>query len=318
MARLFQAGGELGHYLAERFEVFTAAGTLAVDTSTKRSGSGSYKLDASANRNHLHRVLGAVAGRTYYLRAYVRFASFPAAETYVVAFSNSTVAATAGSVVGGIKVSSGGVATLDTDAVGALGGTLSLSLNTWYCFEVSAVISGGVVTCNGRIDGNALTAPATFTTGTGPLAISARLVQRDPGQRQRLHRRRRGQRQPERSQRHLAGRGLRTGPAARGRFRCRRELGQGRWQHGYLRQRLPVGRQRAAGRRSTPGKRRSAARQHGRQRDQRSRRRGPVLRRGGHRRRRHDPLHERPRLSCARDGVGGCPRRNPAGGFQSG
>lgn len=168
MARLFHTGAELGH---EHAEGLTLGGTssFAFDTTTKRTGSRSFKFTTSATIYALFNFTGATA-QTYYACAHVLF---PAATGFPTGISGADVLqfATAGSVaLCSLAIQTGGTIKLWNSAVGQIGSdsAVTLTTDTWYRLELVVRVNTGTNddVIEGYLDGAQIGATTTTNLGT--------------------------------------------------------------------------------------------------------------------------------------------------------
>lgn len=156
MARLISCGLEL-QSVTTGVEIDTIVGSPTIDTSVFRSGLASLKVNPTAASHYASWTYRATAqAHNTYVRAYMRFASFPTANSIAVLAIRD---ATNGNNLT-IRVNIAGTIFLNNEQTSTqIGSTSSaLSTNTWYRIEISYVYSTGAATA--AIDG------AVFATGT--------------------------------------------------------------------------------------------------------------------------------------------------------
>lgn len=138
MARIWDSGAELNS-TSTTMEVyadgaFGSGGTIAISSTTKRTGSYSFRTNPAATYGQFnYRFANAAANGPFYFRFYVNIATASSAIGYVLAFWDTTTSEQL-------------TVRLDTarklqvyDSAGTARGNLSaaLSLNTWELIEVS-------------------------------------------------------------------------------------------------------------------------------------------------------------------------------------
>lgn len=179
MARLVTLGAESGAISSEYGSDGVQNGGLfapTIDSTTKRSGSFSFKLDSTASPNTTlgyFSPFSQATNRNYFYRDYVNFAQFPASTIAVLAatFTGPTQIAS-------IRVTSAGVVQLWNEQgtpaqIGSDGPTLSTG--TFYRLELEVRVAtggGAASTAKARVDGTEFAATTTANLGTtGPAGI---------------------------------------------------------------------------------------------------------------------------------------------------
>jgi hypothetical protein len=152
MARLFMAGAETGNAHAEGTTV--ATGTTTFDTTTKRSGTASFKHDslAGAGAQLIYTYTGVIE-QTYFLSCWLYIPSttgYPTTTQIVVQFQGT------GSVsLGNIQLSTTGTLILRrlTTAIGSPSGVLAQ--DTWHRIDLKQKMGVGTVDVfEGRLNGS--------------------------------------------------------------------------------------------------------------------------------------------------------------------
>jgi hypothetical protein len=171
--RLFTSGFEWQAVPAapgmEWSERFTSA--PAIDTTTVRTGAASLRISSLVSgtaKGLIHQLVAASDAGPYYCRAYVRFATFPAAANAFMNLgpsSTRTVTAT---------VTNTGVVQLRDDMTQVGSDSSALSLNTWYRIEMlgqrhAGTPNAGADTVTLLLDGVTV---ATSTTASLSNALS--------------------------------------------------------------------------------------------------------------------------------------------------
>lgn len=127
MSRLAFGGAEWQDTLLDGL---TTNGTVTINTSTPRSGSGDYEFASGAASNLLY-ALSATAGRSYFARIWFRFSANPSVDTEIAAWSSGT------NYQEVVKLTTAG------KIQGTDGSTLTgvLAVDTWHCLEIKLVFT---------------------------------------------------------------------------------------------------------------------------------------------------------------------------------
>lgn len=160
MARLLQSGAEL-QSATSGVEIQSVSGSgLTIDTTTKRSGNASFKFTSNASESRYGEWTWTAA--VVYARMYVRFSAFPTDATgAILQLINGA------NVCGCIAIkTTGKLALYDGNIAGAQRGSDSstLSLNTWYCIELTAN-NGAGTELDARLDGSSFASGAMTYAG---------------------------------------------------------------------------------------------------------------------------------------------------------
>lgn len=146
-----------------------------IDTSTKRTGARSLKIDSSASNFLLYTKITLassekVAGRGYRSRVYIRIPAYPATDSGISALVDT---ADAGFY---IKLKSDGKLQLWAGPIGSLvqigsDSTNSISLDTWHRIELYGLLNSGASDdfCEARLDGPAFAIGSNLTVSTLPV-----------------------------------------------------------------------------------------------------------------------------------------------------
>lgn len=144
MSRLTQIGFELGTTTAG-VEFDSITGSPTVQTSTVRNGTYALQCNVSATTAFItHQYAGTGNTNNTYVRAYIRFASFPTANNISILLVRS---AAAGNNLIIHADSNGGLSVTNEQAASVQVGQKSsgLRLNTWYRVELAYTFSTGAV-----------------------------------------------------------------------------------------------------------------------------------------------------------------------------
>jgi hypothetical protein len=187
MARLGHWGAESGHYHAENLTL--TGTTLTLDTAVKRTGTSSFKFDASA-ANYLVFTFSGVALRTYYFcgHFYIPAASgLPGANANILQLAGSG----GGSIISAWLTTGGKIQAryANTDTQLGSDSAATITTDTWYRIEASYNVNtaaGADDALELRLDGT------TVASGTVAASTSAPgLVQfgwrGDPGTSEVIH-----------------------------------------------------------------------------------------------------------------------------------
>lgn len=160
MARLLQSGAEM-QSATSGVEIQSVSGSgLTIDTTTKRSGAASFKFTSSASESRYGEWTWTAA--VVYARMYVRFSAFPTDATgAILQLINGA------NVCGCIAIkTTGKLALYDGNIAGTQRGSDSstLSLNTWYCIELTAN-NGAGTELDARLDGTSFASGAMTYAG---------------------------------------------------------------------------------------------------------------------------------------------------------
>lgn len=130
MARLWQCGAELQSATA-LMEVDTVSGAVAIDTTIKRSGAASFRMNCTGTAKYIQHQYGS-GGVDSFLSAWFYFASFPGSTAIIMRLWD-------GGAGQRIDITSGGqLQFIAGDGSTQLGSnTAALSLNTWYNIQIA-------------------------------------------------------------------------------------------------------------------------------------------------------------------------------------
>ncbi len=161
MSRLAFGGGESRVRRSDGLTYDTGFGDLQIVVGgAARSGDAAYR--ANTLGAYLNFVFGATADRTFYARAWVMVTSAPPSQNGLLAFYNSATLLAQITLGTDLKFRHGA------------GESAAISLNTWYCLELSAFQTGasGIAT-DSRVNGaslgsqtGAVMPPAAISFGT--------------------------------------------------------------------------------------------------------------------------------------------------------
>jgi hypothetical protein len=165
MARLFTTGAEAKDAPLSGAQIdgqgFGSASAPSFEASIVRSGLYSFKYDSGASNLNVYNAflaIGGVAGRAYFLRAYVRIPAYPSTSTPILHFDSK--AAVKLTTTGSLQLwnMSGTPAQIGS-------GSAAISLDTWYRVELKLLVNTGSAddTAELQLDGLSV---ASTTTGT--------------------------------------------------------------------------------------------------------------------------------------------------------
>ncbi len=155
MARLWSCGFEL-QSATSGIEWNTTTGSPTINTSIKRSGAASLRVNPTAATAFIrHKVMATGAG-TLFFRGYIYIASAPAGGTTIMSILASTSA-------GGSMVLLNDRTLILINGAGTQIGSASaaIPLNEWHYIELSFIASAGTHTVTGKLDGT------QFASGAG-------------------------------------------------------------------------------------------------------------------------------------------------------
>jgi hypothetical protein len=160
MTRLFHSGAESQHYHAEGLSLVGT--TLTADTGVKRTGTASFKFDASAANNVIYSFTG-VAGRGYYLCAYIYIPTatgYPGSLASIMRLNPSSLYSVQLNTSGQLRLVAG--ATL----VGSV--SAALDVDTWYRVELFLNVGSGSGDDSAelRLNGDTVASESGATRGT--------------------------------------------------------------------------------------------------------------------------------------------------------
>jgi len=170
-ARLWSSGAELQSVTAA-VEYDAIVGSPTINTSTKRSGEASIRINPTAATQHVRYEVAADTTDVKFARVYIYLVSAPASLTQIIKLSDSTVT---GDGLG-IRLNSNRTLECWDDSVGLQVGSDSsaINLNQWYRIElsngaesdsVSARIDGVDICSTGSLDGVGAVAPIRLFVG---------------------------------------------------------------------------------------------------------------------------------------------------------
>lgn len=167
MARLWQCGFELNSTTAG-VEFDSITGSPTVQTSTVRNGTYALQANVSATTAFLtQQYAGTGNTNNSYVRAYIRFASFPTANNISIFLIRS--AAAGNNLI--IHADTNGALSITNEQAGSAqvgNKSAGLTLNTWYRIELAYTFSTGAVRAYISLgDG----APQLFAQGTANASI---------------------------------------------------------------------------------------------------------------------------------------------------
>lgn len=130
--RLWSSGAELNSTTAN-MEVTSTSGTVSINSTTKRSGDYAFRANPTSSTGLFTKVFAASnQSNKFWFRTYIRIASTPTADTYVVRIGNS------GGGKISVRMTTSGTLLLrneeDNTDIGSA--SSALSTNTWYRVEV--------------------------------------------------------------------------------------------------------------------------------------------------------------------------------------
>lgn len=163
MARIWSSGLELNTTTAG-VEFDSLSGTGSISSTTKRSGTYSFRSNPSASTGYIIYSYGAsgYTGKTY-LRVYVTPVSYTDALDSIIALRDSD-----GAAIGSIRMNTTGTLELwDDDNTVQLGSdSAALALNVSYCVEIFADNNGTNATAlTARLDGTQFATGSQSVTG---------------------------------------------------------------------------------------------------------------------------------------------------------
>jgi len=134
MARLWSCGFELNSTTANVEFTSVSTGSPSIQTSVVRTGTYAGRSNPTANIGYfLYTFSSSTTSAVIYARAYIRFASFPAADTDIIALQDSGGTGSLHlrfiNATSKLRLRDNGSVTIGSDSA-------ALSLNTWYRVEV--------------------------------------------------------------------------------------------------------------------------------------------------------------------------------------
>ncbi len=156
MARLWQCGAELQSATA-LMEVDTVSGAVAIDTTTKRSGAASFRMNCTGTAKYLQHQYNT--GTNSYFSAWFYFASFPGSTAIILRLWDGA---------GGQLVqitSAGKLQFIDSGGTQRGSDTAALSTGVWYNIQLSALEFGGFAGQEARLNGVQIGTIGTAYTG---------------------------------------------------------------------------------------------------------------------------------------------------------